>query len=80
MTTSSVTPIAPVSAPFDCGICNVDHVCHCPRMKSWCNNCQPPEVQVSLPEADYQPVACLTMRGKVAATAYRRRLNLRAAV
>lgn len=64
---------------FDCGICDRWHRCHCERAKSWCNNCLPPAVQVSLPEAEYQPVAGLTLRGTIAATAYRRRVNLRAA-
>lgn len=54
---------------FDCGICNRWHECHCERMKSHCADCRP----LSLPESDYQPVAGLTMAGKVAATAYRRR-------
>jgi hypothetical protein len=24
-----------------CGLCDVRHPCHCPRLKSWCSDCLP---------------------------------------
>ena len=24
---------------LDCGVCDVPHHCHCPRMKAWCDRC-----------------------------------------
>lgn len=74
MTVPIVSRPAPIPTPFDCGICNVDHACHCPRMKAYCDACPP----LGVSSDGYQAVTGLTMTGKVAATAYRRRQNLRA--
>lgn len=82
-----VTQKAPIAAPFDCGICNIDHACHCPRMKAYCDTCIPPTpaavrnvVARTLSESEdqYLPVAGLTLKGVAHATAYHRRQNLRA--
>ena len=24
-----------------CGLCDIPHPCHCPRLKSWCDDCLP---------------------------------------
>lgn len=45
------SPIVTSPAIEDCGICDVPHRCHCPRVKSWCDACprpasrQTPEVE-----------------------------------
>lgn len=59
---------------FDCGICDRWHRCHCPRAKAWCDYCPP----LGVSSDGYQPVAGLTLTGKVVATAYRRRQNMKA--
>lgn len=88
MATTSIVPQESSNATqFDCGICDVIHECHCPRMRYACPVCVPPisvtaqnilAHEISLPESEYQPVTGLTMTGVVAATAYRRRRALKA--
>lgn len=83
-----VSRLAPTASPFDCGICDIIHPCHCSRVKAYCNVCIPPTpaavrnvVARTLSESEdqYLPVAGLTLKGLAHATAYRRRQNLRMA-
>lgn len=74
----------PIVAPaFDCGICDVIHPHHCPKMVGWCQVCQPPistaasnvlahEVGQFAPQSDYakrEGLAPVVVRQRLARSA-----------
>lgn len=53
------TPILPPA--FECGICNITHPCHCPRMRHGCAVCVAP-----IAEQEHRPLSEVGLRNLIA--------------